>query len=75
MSMKSNPFSENEMSKKFKPVTSREYKLILNVDRFGDRMTGCKSFWRLFGFLSRRFGGDGKDLDKNDFNILERKKV
>lgn len=38
-------------------VTSREYKLILNSDRFQDRNKGCESFWQLIEFLVKEYGG------------------
>src|SRR5215475_1290615 len=33
------------------PVTSREYKLMLNVDRFSNRTEGAEAFFRLLEFL------------------------
>ena len=39
------------------PVTSREYKLMLNTDRFGDRARGTDSFFALLEFLIRKEGG------------------
>jgi len=38
-------------------ITSREYKLILNSDRFQDREKGCQEFWRLVEFLIKGEGG------------------
>lgn len=35
---------------KFLPITSREYKLILNSSRFKKREEGCKQFWDLVEF-------------------------
>ncbi len=40
-----------------RPITSREYKLMLNVDRFGDRDAGIRAFARLFEFLVGNQGG------------------
>lgn len=40
------------------PVTSREYKLMLNVDRFFHRDAGMEGFWRLVGFLVKKQGGE-----------------
>lgn len=37
-----------------RPVTSREYKLMLNIGRFEDRAHGCEEFWRLVSFLAER---------------------
>jgi hypothetical protein len=39
------------------PVTSREYKLMLNPDRFGERAHGTDSFFALLTFLIRKEGG------------------
>ncbi|HEX8500536.1 MAG TPA: CYTH domain-containing protein [Pyrinomonadaceae bacterium] len=33
------------------PVTSREFKLMLNVDRFQNRAAGAEAFWRLAAFI------------------------
>ena len=41
-----------------RPITSREYKLMLNVDRFGDRKAGIQAFARLFEFLVDSQGGE-----------------
>jgi hypothetical protein len=40
------------------PVTSREYKVMLNVDRFKDRNDGAEMFLRLIEFLIRKEGGN-----------------
>jgi hypothetical protein len=39
------------------PVTSREYKLMLNTDRFAERGRGTDSFFALLDFLIRKEGG------------------
>jgi len=39
------------------PVTSREYKLMLNADRFRDRDKGAERFLNLVDFLIRKQGG------------------
>jgi hypothetical protein len=39
------------------PITSREYKLMLNSDRFGDRNKGAESFLNLIDLLIRKQGG------------------
>jgi hypothetical protein len=39
------------------PVTSREYKLMLNVDRFKDRGQGAQIFFGLVEFLIKKAGG------------------
>src|SRR5215470_15684201 len=39
------------------PVTSREYKLMLNSDRFRDRDKGSEQFLNLIDFLIRQQGG------------------
>ena len=40
------------------PVTSREYKLILNADRFQDFESGEDAFWHLVEFLVAKSGGE-----------------
>jgi hypothetical protein len=44
-----------------RPVTSREYKLMLNVDRFRDRGQASQEFFGLLGFLVGREGGSVED--------------
>ena len=39
------------------PVTSREYKLMLNVDRFKDREQASQEFLSLLDFLVSKEGG------------------
>ena len=46
------------------PVTSREYKLMLNSDRFADRNKGAESFLNLIDLLIRKQGGS--ILEKQD---------
>jgi hypothetical protein len=36
-----------------RPITSREYKLLLNTERFRDRIAGARLFWRMLEFLVR----------------------
>lgn len=38
-------------------VTSREYKLMLNVDRFRNRQSGCEEFFTLLESLVKKVGG------------------
>src|SRR5262245_29808820 len=38
-------------------VTSREYKLMLNVDRFADREQGTRQLWAVVEFLVGKAGG------------------
>ena len=45
------------MQRPNRPVTSREYKLILNADRFKDRFEGTQTFWNLLKFLVAKQGG------------------
>lgn len=53
------------MSQKNVPVTSREFKLMLNTDRFQDRAGGAAAFWRLVTFIVvRKEGGDVRDEPK-----------
>ena len=40
-----------------RPVTSREYKLMLNMDRFKDREQASQEFLSLLSFLVRKEGG------------------
>lgn len=50
------------------PVTSREYKLMLNTDRFKDREKGCQVFLNLIEFLIQKEDGvieeAGKDINE-----------
>jgi hypothetical protein len=52
-----------------RPITSREYKLLLNTERFRDRVDGAKLFWRLLEFLVENQGNqvipDAADPDKD----------
>ena len=41
-----------------RPITSREYKLLLNTERFRDRIVGAKLFWSVLEFLVRNQGND-----------------
>lgn len=47
-----------------RPVTSREYKLMLNTDRFIDRAAGAKSFFNLIKLLIKKEGG--VNIEKQD---------
>lgn len=56
------------------PITSREYKLILNSSRFKQREEGIKQFWDLVEFLIKSNKGDiesGKD--SQDWKVEKRK--
>lgn len=46
------------MSSSNHPVTSREYKLMLNTDRFKDRNQGSQVFFSLIEFLLKKEGGE-----------------
>jgi hypothetical protein len=52
-----------------RPITSREYKLLLNTERFRDRIAGAKLFWRVLEFLVSSQGNrvipDAADPDKD----------
>jgi hypothetical protein len=52
-----------------RPITSREYKLMLNTGRFRDRKVGADLFWKLLAFLVENQGNevipDADDPDKN----------
>src|SRR5215203_2770104 len=50
-----------------RPVTSREYKLMLNVDRFRDRGQAYQEFFGLLDFLVGKEGGSvEKDKDAEE---------
>lgn len=40
-----------------RPVTSREYKLMLHADRFVDRKRAADAFWGVVEFLAKKHGG------------------
>ena len=44
------------MSTSNRPITAREYKLMLNVDRFADRAHGSEAFYHLLKFLIEKDG-------------------
>lgn len=52
-----------------RPITSREYKLLLNTERFRDRLAGAGLFWDLLKFLVTNQGNsvipDNDDPDKD----------
>jgi hypothetical protein len=52
-----------------RPITSREYKLMLNTERFRDRQAGAALFWELLKFLVTNQGNefipDSGDPDKD----------
>ena len=52
-----------------RPITSREYKLMLNTERFRDRQAGAGLFWKLLAFLVENQGNevipDAGDPDKD----------
>lgn len=45
------------MAQSNRPITSREYKLMLNADRFKDRRQGVLAFWNLVHFLVTKQNG------------------
>ena len=51
-------------------ITSREYKLLLNTERFRDRRAGAQLFWKLIEFLAENQGNHvvaaGDDPEKDD---------
>ena len=51
-----------------RPLTSREYKLMLNVDHFRDRKEGAKDLWELVKFLAER--KKGKVINPKNENKL-----
>ena len=52
-----------------RPITSREYKLMLNTERFRDRKAAASLFWKLLTFLVENQGNtvipDAADPDKD----------
>ena len=52
-----------------RPITSREYKVMLNTERFRDRRAGAGLFWKLLAFLIENQGNevisDHVDLEKD----------
>jgi hypothetical protein len=52
-----------------RPITSREYKLMLNTERFRDRSAGAGLFWQVLAFLVANQGNEvipaGIDPDKD----------
>ena len=48
------------------PVTSREYKLMLNSDRFRDRAKGAETFLNLIDFLIQKQGGSIEKQGKEE---------
>ena len=52
-----------------RPITSREYKLMLNTERFRDRRAGADLYWKLLAFLVENQGNEviagDADPDKN----------
>src|SRR5215203_6701902 len=58
------------MDKSNRPVTSREYKLMLNMDRFKDREQASQEFLSLLDFLVKKEGGsvveEQNDEERNE---------
>ena len=55
------------------PITSREYKLMLNAGRFVDRQQGIRTFWRLVKFLLAKQERDQPlEIEEQD-DMLQRK--
>ena len=48
------------------PITSREYKVMLNVANFKDRKQGVKEFWQLIEFLAISQGAKIITADDED---------
>ncbi|WP_019501666.1 hypothetical protein [Pseudanabaena sp. PCC 6802] len=57
------------------PITSREYKLILNSSRFKQREEGCNQFWDLVEFLIKSNQGDIDPGKSSDAWITEERKT
>jgi uncharacterized protein YjbK len=49
-----------------KPITSREYKLILNANRFKNRRQGTEAFWELIECLVEKLGGKSEKEVKEE---------
>lgn len=49
-----------------RPITSHEYKLMLNTERFRDRQAGAGLFWKLLTFLVENQGNEviSEDVDR-----------
>ena len=52
------PQKETPMTPTNRPISSREYKLMLNTERFRDRRAGASLFWKLLGFLVENQGNE-----------------
>ena len=48
------------------PVTSREYKVMLNSHRFKDKSQGAEEFLELIAFLIRKEGGKVESQNKEE---------
>lgn len=61
------------MSRVNRRVTSREFKLMLQVDRFRDREAGIAEFWKMVEFLAERQGEGfkAKDQSKEEERIVQ----
>jgi hypothetical protein len=57
-----------------RPVTSREYKLMLNVDRFKDREQASQEFLSLLDFLVRKEGGSVVEEENDEERNEEEKR-
>lgn len=53
------------------PVTSREFKMMLNVDRFQDRAAGAAAFWKLvtFIFVTKEGGKVIKEQEEEETRV------
>lgn len=59
------------MSQTNLPVTGREFKLMLNGDRFRDRAAGVTAFWKLVSFIAKKQGGAaGDEKTKEDRRVV-----
>ena len=54
-------------------VTSREFKLMLNADRFQDRAAGAAAFWKLVEFIVEKKEG-GRIIKRQDEEDAQRLK-
>ncbi len=58
-----------------RPITSREYKLLLNTERFRNRIGGAQLFWRMLAFLVENQGNQVIAADADPDNVSEMRRT
>ncbi|MEZ4866967.1 MAG: hypothetical protein R3C14_36935 [Caldilineaceae bacterium] len=58
-----------------RPITSREYKLMLNTERFRDRRAGAALFWKLLTFLVENQGNTVLPTSDDPDQDVEKRRV